>query len=107
MRRDAFRRRVWFSVLSKLERSAVELTIRCVDRVQSLTLGLVIGRIACKILKAFKSKFLKRVERVGYELAERISGISVSWEYVEASSWKRDLTFIRHLGVNAVNNNLD
>jgi len=104
LKRMALRRRVWFTVLSRVERGVVDLTIRCVDRVRSARLALVIGRIVCKIFKAFRSEFLERVERVGYDLAERISRIAVGWGYVEASEWKRDLRFIRCLGVNAVNN---
>ena len=106
LRRDALRRRVWFRVLSKVERSVVELTVRYVGRVRSLRLSLAIGRVVCKLLEAFRSRFLRRVERVGYDLAEKISKIAVGWGYIEASSWKQDLSFIRFLGVNAVNNNL-
>jgi len=104
IRKKALRRRVWFTVLSRLERCVVDLTIRCVDRVRSERLALVIGRIMCKVLKAFRSGFMEKVEIVGYDLAERISRIVVNWGYTEALSWKRDLTFVRCLGVNAVNN---
>ena len=104
LRLKALRRHIWFGTLSNIERGMVELTIRCVDRIRSTRLALVISRIVCKILKAFRSKFLERVERVGCNLAERISRIAVSWGCVEASGWKRDPVFIRYLGVNAVNN---
>lgn len=104
MRRRALRRRVWFGVLTGVERGIVDLTIRCVDRVRSGRLALVIGRIICKVLKALRSGFLERVERVGYAPAERISGIAVGWGYVEASAWRRDRVFVRCLGINTVNN---
>lgn len=104
LKRRALRRRVWFGVLTRAERGIVDLTIRCVDRIRSMRLALVIGRIVCKVLKAFRSGFLDRVERIGYDLAERISGIAVGWGYAEASEWRRDLGFVRHLGINAVNN---
>ena len=103
LRRDALRRRVWFHVLSKVERSVVELTVRYVDQIRSLKLSLAIGRVVCKILEALRNRFLKRVECVGYGIAEKISKIAVGWGYVEASSWKHDLSFIRFLGVNTVN----
>ena len=74
LKRRALRRRVWFSVLSRLERNIVELTISCVNRVKSSRLALVIGRIVCRLLKALRSRFLERVETVGYGLADRISG---------------------------------
>ena len=104
LRVKALRRRVWFA-LSRLERGVVELTIRYVDEVKSGVLSLVIGRIICKILKALRSPFLAKAERVGYEVADAVSRIAVSWGYVEASAWKRDLGFVRYLGVNAVSNN--
>ncbi len=106
LRMDALRRRVWFHVLSKVERSVVNLTVRYVDQIRSLKLSLAIGRVVCKLLEAFKGRFLRRVERVGSEFALKISRIAVGWGYVEASSWKHDSSFIRFLGVNAVNNNL-
>ena len=104
LRRDALRRRVWFSALKKRERSMVELTARCVDRVRSARLALVIGRIVCKVLKAFRSRFLERVEAVGYDLAAKICRIAVSWGYEAAATWRQDIYFVRFLGVNAINN---
>jgi len=103
-KRKALRRRVWFRALSKIERGIVDLTIRCVDRVRSWKLALIIGRIRCKIFKALRSRFLEKAETAGYDLAERVSMIAVSWGYTEASSWKRDIGFVRYLGVNALNN---
>ena len=103
VRRDALRRRIWFRVLTRLQRSVVELTIRCVDRIQSSKLALVISRIVCKLLKAGRSRFLKQVEIVGSKQAEQISRVAVGWGYVEASSWRRDPVFIRYCGVNAMN----
>ncbi len=81
----------------------MELTIRYVDKIQSERLALAIGRIACKILGAFRSGFLKKVSVAGYSLADRISRIAVSWGYAEAMGWRRDVGFVRFLGVNAVN----
>lgn len=104
LRRDALRRRVWFHVLSKVERSVVNLTVRYVDQIRSFKLSLAIGRVVCKLFEAFKGRFLRRVERVGCGLAEKISKIAVGWGYVEASSWAHDSSFIRFLGINTVNN---
>ena len=104
IRKMALRRRAWFGVLSRIERSAVELTIRYVDEIRSAKLALAIGRIACKIANALKSRFLERVDAVGYNIAERISRIAVGWGYLGALGWKRDLGFIRYLGLNAVGN---
>jgi ribosome-associated toxin RatA of RatAB toxin-antitoxin module len=59
----ALRHRFWFA-LSRLERGVVDLTIRYVDEIKSEVLSLVIGRIVCKILKALRSPFLAKAERV-------------------------------------------
>ncbi len=104
LRARALRRRVWFGVLTRLERGVIDLTIRLVDRIRSARLGLVVGRIVCKLLKALRSGFMVRVERVGSDLAERVSRIAVSWGYADASSWVGDLGFVRYLGISAVNN---
>lgn len=104
MKSRALRRRVWFRELTKMERSVMELTIRYVQRIRSERLALVIGRISCKILKAFRSKFLERVKTVGINLVERISEIAVSWGYAEALCWKHDPGFIRFLGITTINN---
>lgn len=103
LRRKALRRRVWFSALTKIERSVVELSSAYVDHVSSSRLALVIGRIACKLLKAFKSRFLKRVNEAGQEAADRLARIAVSWGYVEASEWKLDPGFVRYLGIIVAN----
>lgn len=102
IRGRALRRGVWFRALTRLERAIVDLTIRCVDRVRSPVLAGVIGKIVCKVLKALRSRFLVRAERVGFELAERVCRVAVEWGYVGASSWRRDINFVRFLGVNAI-----
>ena len=98
---------MWFRVLTKLERGIVDLTIRCVDRVRSTDLALIISRIVCKVLKNSRSGFLGRVEKVGRDLAERISRIAVGWGCALVSEWKRNPGFVRFLGVNAINSLLN
>ncbi len=105
VRKVALRRRVWYRALSRLERGVVELTIRCVDRVQSGSLALAISRIMCKLFNAFKSRFLERVDIVGRGLVEKVSQIAINWGCSGAKEWKRDLAFIRFLGLNAVSCN--
>jgi hypothetical protein len=103
VRRRALRKGVWFRVCNKLERGIMDLTIRCVDTIKSFRLALIIGRVVCKILKACRSRFLMRVARTGYRLAEGVSRIAAGWGMDQASTWKGDKDFIRYLGVNAVN----
>lgn len=99
----ALRRRVWFKVTSRLERGIVDLTIRCVERVRSLVLAGIISEIIRKISTTLENGFVKMAERMGAEIAERVCGFALAWGNNTASSWKHDPSFVRFLGVNAVN----
>lgn len=104
LKRKAVRKHVWYRVLPKIERSIVDLTIRCVDRIRSSKLALIISRIVCKLLKTLKSKVLMQITQAGCKLAGKLSRIAVSWGYKEASAWKLDKNFARYLGVTNANN---
>jgi len=97
LKHNALRRGVWFRALNRIDRATIDLTIRCVERVRSATLGRVIVGIVEKIKDAMEG-FLTRAEAVGRELAERVAKLAMSWGNVRASDWKNDLRFIRYLG---------
>ena len=99
----ALRRRVWFRALSRVERCIVDLTIRCVERVRSPVLARTIFAIINKILKTLENRFLEKVNKVGSAVAEKVCRIALGWGNVGASSWRRDVDFVRFLGINAVN----
>jgi len=99
----AFRRRVWFKALSRAERAIIDLTIKCVERVRSPTLAAIVSSVVGKVLKTLKSGFLETADRVGSTIAKKVSGVAERWGNENASSWKRDSSFIRILGINAVN----
>jgi len=99
----ALRRRVWFTALSRVERCIVDLTIRCVEEVRSPVLAKTILNVINKILKTLESGFLEKLNRVGSAIVEKIFRIALGWGNRNASSWKQDSSFIRFLGLNAVN----
>jgi len=99
----ALRRRVWFKATSRLERGIVDLTIRCVERIRSPVLAGILSEIVRRILRALENGFLKRAEKIGAKIAERVCGFALAWGNNTASSWKHDPSFVRFLGVNAVN----
>lgn len=99
----AVRQKVWFKALSRVERNILDLTIRCVERVRSRILAKIISNILAKILKTLKPSFLEAAMRVGREIADEVCGVAEKWGNVSASRWKRDLDFVRFLGVTAVN----
>ena len=99
----AFRHRIWFKALSRAERAIIDLTIKCVERVRSPTLAAIVSSVVGKVLKILESRFLATVNRVGSTIAEKVSGVAERWDNKNASSWKHDSSFIRVLGINAVN----
>jgi len=100
---NALRRKVWFKALSRVERSIIDLTIRCVEIVRSNALIKTLLTILDKLLKTLEEDYLKKMETIGREIAERICEIASKWGNPHAWLWKYDLRFVRFLGVNTVN----
>ena len=103
VRTRALRKGVWFKTLTRIERSIVDLTIRCVERVHSAVLLKTVVAILDKLLETLEEEYLKRVERIGREIAEKICEIAWQWGNPHAWTWKYDLRFVKLLGVNATN----
>jgi hypothetical protein len=99
----ALRTRVWFRVLSKVERAIIDLTIKCVEKVRSTVLATTISAIVNKILQSLEEGFITRAERVGHGIAEKLCALGEIWGNEACSTWKCDKCFIRFLGVNALN----
>ena len=99
LRREAFRRRVWFRVLSSAERAILTLAPKCVDTVKSPVLALAIARIVVKVRKALMSRLAAFRSLVARPLAERLSRIAQKWGYAAAREWAEDEAFINYLAV--------
>ena len=100
VRRAAFRRRVWFRVLNRVERGVVDLTMRYVDDVKSSKLARVLTAIMEKLMQATESMAERLVRTVGRELARKASDVAVGWGYSSALAWAWDSGFARYLAVN-------
>ena len=96
-RKRAFRRRVWYRVLNRLERGIVDLTMRYVDDVKSSKLAKVLTAIMDKLAQAMESMAERLVRTVGVPLAKKISALAVKWGNVSASKWAEDTEFARYL----------
>ena len=96
-KKAAFRRRVWFRVLNRVERGIVDLTMRYVDDVKSSKLANVLTAIMEKLQQATESMAERLVRTVGVPLAKKISVIAVNWGNVSASKWAEDTAFARYL----------
>ncbi|MGC9346350.1 MAG: hypothetical protein ACP5ER_06140 [Candidatus Bathyarchaeales archaeon] len=103
IRRMAMRRRVWFRVLDRAERAIVSLTIRCVERIRSVRLAMIVKAIVDKLKLAVKGRVERLMETVGSSLARKIGEIAVSWGNVEALKWASDKGFIRYVTVMEMN----
>lgn len=99
----AMRSGVWFRLLSRTDRAVLDLTIRCVERVRSRVLTRTISEIVSKVLKALGDNFVEKAEKFGYVIAGRVSKVAEKWGNKSACWWIYDRSFIRFLGVNALN----
>lgn len=59
--------------------------------------------IVDKLLRTLEESYLKKVERAGREIAQKICEIAGKWGNLHALIWKYDVNFVRFLGVNALN----
>jgi hypothetical protein len=96
-KKAAFRRGVWFRALNRIERGIVDLTMRYVDNIKSAKLAKVLTAIIEKLQQATESMADRLVRNIGIPLAQKISGIAVSWGNHAAAKWAQDRSFARFL----------
>ena len=94
----ALRKRVWYRVLSRMERGLLDLTMRWVSEVKSRTLTRVVIQILLKLARALNRSMVGIFEK-GETLAANLSELAVSWGDDVAHSWRFDLGFQRALGM--------
>jgi hypothetical protein len=85
-----------------MERYVFDLTVRCVERVQSSVLAEMVSGIVTKLWKNLKPGFLETAMRVGSAIADEMCDLALEWGNAGASFWRHDMGFARFLGVNAV-----
>src|SRR3989442_14382493 len=69
LRTKALRNRVWFRVLSRIERGLLDLTMKWVDQVRSTKLASMLGEILTKLFSAMNQSAIRASQR-GRDLAE-------------------------------------
>ncbi|MGD0803106.1 MAG: hypothetical protein ABSA11_03435 [Candidatus Bathyarchaeia archaeon] len=97
VRRQALRRRVWYSALDGLERGILSISARIIDDVKSTVLNVQLVRIIAKLRDACKSGFVRHLERYGVERVRVVQREAVSLGYRGAEALSGDLGFIRYL----------
>ena len=103
LRVKAFRRRVWFKTLIKMERGLINSVIEVVDNVRSTLLAKVLTSIVKKLLTALESRVTRMMREVGQPLAKKISLIAQSWGNKSAKEWMSNKEFIQFLAVTTMN----
>jgi hypothetical protein len=97
----ALRHRVWFKVLSRVERGIIDLTIKYVDNIRSAKLAEIVTAIISKLQSATECTIDKLTRTIGLPLAQKISKIAVNWGNQSGSKWADDYMFARFLLVNS------
>ena len=102
LRAKAIRQRSWHKVLDDIERGIVNLTLKLVEDVKSLTLSIILKDIVEKLELALNSYFLSYVSEYG------IAQLGLLVEYAKffgsnvADYWLQDKCFPRLLALNSL-----
>jgi len=99
-KRFALRRRIWFRVLSRVERGVLDLTMRYVENIKSAKLVKLVTTILEKLKLALESSIDRLVRTVGLTLAEKVSAVAISWGNKSAKKWVDDPAFARFMVIN-------
>lgn len=103
VRRKAMRRRVWYKVLSRIERSILNLTVRCVEKIRSTTLTKIVTVILTKLNEVMESQIEKMVRTVGRSIAQKVSRIAQKWGNKSSATWSKHKGFIQYLTIMDLN----
>jgi len=95
----ALRRGAWFRVLSPVERSLIDLAIRVVAKVRSVTLARSLAFVVKKLVGIFETSVRRQIQAIGLPLARRLSAIAQNWGNVSAVHWASDLGFASFLAI--------
>jgi len=97
IRRQALRRRIWYSALDCIERGILSISARIIDDVKSTLLNIQIVKIIAKLKDAGKSGFIRNLERHGVERIQEIQKQATRLGYKSAGALSKDLNFLRYL----------
>lgn len=99
----ARRHGVWYEAITGIERSIIDLTIKCVETVRSPILARAITRIVSKITKVLQQDFMSKAQEIGTDLAKQIAYVARKWGNRKSLYWEHDTRFIKFLGVTVLN----
>lgn len=99
LRIKAMRAGVWFKALPMIDRVLVDLTIKVVDNIRSVSLAKSIFAVVGKLEGLLESSVLKSLRLIGRPLAEKISLTAQKWGNASAKKWATDRSFAFFLAV--------
>ena len=98
IKHKAIRLKIWYK-LNNIERTIIDLTIKCVDKIKSKELKNVILKILNKIKEIFENDFLNKIYENGLKEIIKIIKIAYSWGNKNSLNWIKDKSFIFYLGI--------
>jgi hypothetical protein len=102
IKHKALRLKIWYR-LNNIERTIIDLTIKCVYKIKSIKLKNIILKILNKIKEIFENKFLNKIYENGLKEVVNIVKIAYSWGNKESLEWIKDKSFIFYLGIEKMN----
>jgi hypothetical protein len=103
LKKKAIRRGVWFTVLRRIDRALIDLTIKVSDIVRSYNLVKSILTIARKVQEVFQSKLAHRIKEIGIPLTRKLSLLAQNWGNKGAWKWVNDANFAWYLTITKLN----
>ena len=99
LKKKALRKGVWFRVLSYVERSIYDLTMKTVSTIRSRRLLRVIKAIVDKLRESLESPVSVLTHTVGRQLASTLAQVALSWGHLKARDWPLNEQFAKYLAV--------
>lgn len=103
LKKKAMRRGVWFTVLRRIDRALIDLTIKVSDNVRSYNLVKSILTIARKVQEVFQSKLAHRIKEIGIPLTRKLSLLAQNWGNKGSRKWVNDANFAWYLTITKLN----
>jgi hypothetical protein len=94
---------VWFKALRRIDRVLIDLTIKVVGNVRSVTLAKSILALTRKLEGIMESRLSRALREVGFPLAQKLSLPAQKWGNRSASQWAEDPGFARYLAITQMN----
>lgn len=102
IRRQALRKRVWWSALDSLERGILTVAARIIDEVKSALLNVQLVGIIAKLKEASLGTLARRIRDFGERRAREISLLGIVLSSRVAGTWVNE-DFARYLAFMSLN----